>query len=142
MGACGSSNPTANNVSAIIDGASWHTRGEAFIISAGVPTNFDVQAGPLLPNSPLLDSSKPQLLIVFQGVPSVGVYDVDGVNVAVAYQTDPSSTYSPSTGSVQITSISTSRAQGSFNFDLRSPTATPSMLTVTDGTFDVPVSAD
>jgi len=142
MGACGSSDSTADNVSATIDGNSWHARGEGFIISgAGGPTTFDVQAGTLLPNSSLLDSSKPQLLMVFQGFPSVGTYGVDGVNLGVDYQADTSSLYSPMTGSVQITSISTSRAQGGFNFDLRSPTASPSMLTVTDGVFDVPVAA-
>jgi hypothetical protein len=142
MGGCGGGESTAGNVSATIDGASWHSRGEGFVISgSGGPTTFDVQAGTLLPNSSLLDSSKPQLLIVFQGVPSVSTYAVDGVNLVVEYQPDTSSIYSPSTGSVQITGISTSRAQGAFNFELTSPTATPSMLTVTDGAFDVPVSA-
>jgi hypothetical protein len=142
MGACGSGDSTADNVSATIDGTAWHSRGEGFIISgSGGPTTFDLQAGTLLPNSSLLDSSKPQLLIVFQGVPSMGTYGVDGVNLVVEYHVDTSSIYSPLTGSVQITSISTSRAQGAFNFELSSPTANPSMLSVTDGAFDVPVSA-
>ncbi len=142
MGACGGGESTAGDVSATIDGASWHSRGEGFIISgSGGPTTFDVQAGTLLPNSSLIDSSKPQLLIVFQGVPPVGTYGVDGVNLVVEYHLNTSSIYSPLTGSVQITSISTSRAQGAFNFELTSPIANPSILTVTDGAFDVPVSA-
>ena len=37
--------------------------------------------------------------------------------------------------------MSTSRAQGTFNFELQSPINNPRALTVTDGTFDVPVSA-
>ena len=101
MGACGGSDSTADNVSATIDGASWHSHGEGFIISgAGGPTTFDVQAGALLPDSSLLDSSKPQLLMVFQGFPSVGTYGVDGVNLVVEYDVDTSSLYSPLSGSV------------------------------------------
>lgn len=140
--ACGgSSGPTEDNFTATIGGVSWHTPGRGFIITGSDgSTNFTLQGATLLPNSPLIDSSKPQLLIVFPQVPSAGTYAVEGVTVVVQYQVDTNTIYSASTGSVQITSISASRAQGAFNFDLYSPTADPTVLTMTDGAFDVPVS--
>jgi hypothetical protein len=141
-GACGSGDSTGGNVTATIGGVSWHTPGEGFIITGSDGSvTFDMQGATLLPNSSLIDSSKPQLLVVFSQVPLVGTYGVDGVAVVVQYQTDTNTVYSTSNGSVQIASISTSRAQGAFNFELQSPTANPMVLTVTDGAFDVPVSA-
>jgi len=47
---------------------------------------------------------------------------------------------SASSGSVQVTSISTSRAEGAFNFELQSPINNPMVLTMTNGAFDVRVS--
>ena len=140
-GACGTGNSTGGEVTATIGGVSWHTPGEGFIITGpDGSTTFDLQGATLSPNSPLIDSSKPQLLIVFPHVPTVGTYGVDGVTVVVEYQVDTKTVYSTSNGSVQIASISTSRARGAFNFELRSPLAKPTVLTVTDGAFDVPVS--
>src|SRR4051812_20956580 len=110
-GGCGSGNSTAGKVTATIDGASWDTPGKGFIITGSDgSTNFDIQGATLLPNSSLIDSSKPQLLIVFPRVPLVGTYGVDGVTVVVEYQMDANTLYSTSSGSVQIVSISTSRA--------------------------------
>jgi hypothetical protein len=60
--------------------------------------------------------------------------------VTVEYQVDTNTVYSGSNGSVQIASISSSGAQGAFELELYSPLANPTMLTVTDGAFDVPVS--
>jgi len=74
----------------------------------------------------LIDSSKPQLLIVFsQGVPSPGTYGIDGVTVNVEYLLNPNVWYDGANGSVQVTSMSTSRAQGAFNFELQSPINNP-----------------
>jgi hypothetical protein len=142
IGACGGGNSTGGNVTANVGGVSWHSTGKGFIITgAGSSTTFDIQAATLFPNSSLIDSSKPQLLIVFQQVPSVGTYGIDGVTVVVEYKADTNTVYSTSNGSVQIASISTSRAQGAFKFELASPIANPMALTVTDGAFDIPVSA-
>jgi len=143
-GACGGGNSAGGNVTATIGGRSWRSPGAGFIITGSDgSTNFDMQGATPLPNSPLIDSSKPILLVVFpQEVPLVGTYGVDGVTVDVEYEKDVNTLYSASNGSVQIASISTSRAQGSFNFELRSPIANPTVLTVTDGAFDVPVAAD
>jgi hypothetical protein len=141
-GACGSDSSPTGDVTATIGGVSWRTPGKGFTItSTDAPTNFILQGATPMPNSPLLDPSKPQLVVVFAQVPSVGTYNTDGTTVTVEYQVDTNTVYSGSNGSVQIASISSSRAQGTFNFDLYSPLANPTMLTVTDGAFDVPVSA-
>jgi hypothetical protein len=79
--------------------------------------------------------------MVFSQVPSVGAYNVDGAIVVVEYRVDTNTVYSASNGSIRIASISTSRAQGAFNFELESPIANPMVLTVTGGAFDIPVSA-
>jgi hypothetical protein len=141
-GACGSDTSTGANVTAMIGGVSSQMPGRGFTVTGSDgSTNLTIQAATLLPNSPLIDARKPQLTIVFPRVPSVGTYDVDGVNVNVEYQVDTNTFYAGSNGSVQIASISTSRAQGTFNFELKSPVADPMVLTVTDGAFDVPMSA-
>jgi hypothetical protein len=141
-GACGSGTSTAGNLTATIGGVSWQTPGQGFMITASDgSTNFTIQGATQLPNSRLIDASKPQLTIVFPQVPSAGTYDIDGVTVNVEYQVDTNTFYSASNGSIQIASISTSRAQGGFNFQLDSSSADPMVLTVTDGAFDVPVSA-
>jgi len=141
-GACGSGSSTEGNLTAMIGGVSWHTPARGFTITGSDgSTNFTLQGATLLPNSSLIDASKPELLMVFPQVPSVGTYGVDGVTVVVEYRVDTSTVYSASNGSVQMAAIGASRAQGTFNFDLYSPTADPMMLTVTDGAFDVPVSA-
>jgi hypothetical protein len=140
-GACDGGSATGGSVSATVDGVSWRSPGQAFIINNHDGTaTFDVQAGTLLPSG-LIDSSKPQLLIVFPQVPSVGTYNIDGVTVNVDYQTDVNAVYCGSNGSVQITSISTSRARGAFNFEAQAPIINPMTHTLTDGAFDVPVSA-
>ena len=142
-GACGSGSSTGGNVTATIGGVSWRTVGQGFFITGSDgSTNFTLQGATLLPNSALIDSSKPELVIVFPQIPSVGTYAIDGVTVNVEYQVSANTVYSASNGSVQIASISTSRAQGAFDFELESPIASPMVLTVTDGAFDVPVSAN
>ena len=130
-------------MSATIDGKLWHSPGQGSIVTGSDgATSFDLFGYTLLPNSLLIDSSKPQLQIIFaQGVPSPGTYAVDGVAVNVEYLLNPNVWYDGSNGSVQVTSMSTSRAQGAFNFELQSPINNPAVLTVTDGAFDVPVSA-
>ena len=65
---------------------------------------------------------------------------VVGLENVVEYQVDTSTFYSGSNGSIQVTSMETSRAQGVFNFELQSPINDPMVLIVTDGVFDVPVS--
>jgi hypothetical protein len=142
-GACGSGSSTEGTVTATIAGVSWRTAGRGyFITGSDGSTTFTLQGATPLPNSPLLDSSKPQLLIVFPQIPPVGTYAIDGVTVSVDYQVDTNTLYSTSDGSVQITDISTSRARGAFAFDLQSPIANPMALTVTDGAFDVLVTAN
>jgi hypothetical protein len=140
--ACGGS-AADGGMSATIDGKSWHSPGQGYIVTGSDgTTSFDLFGSTPLPNSSLIDSSKPQLLIVFpQGVPSPGTYSIDGVTVNVEYLLNPSTFYDGSNGSVQVTSMSPSRAQGMFSFELQSPFNDPKMLTVTDGAFDVPVSA-
>jgi len=144
-GACGSGSSTGGDVTATIGGMSWRTAAEGFVVPGlddPTATTFTLQGATLLPNSPLIDSSKPVLTIFFSQVPGVGTYTIDGVTVNVEYEVDVNTIYSGSNGSVQVASISTSRAQGSFEFELQSPIANPMMLAVTDGAFDVPVSAN
>jgi hypothetical protein len=142
-GACGSGSSTGGDVTATIGGVSWRTAGQGFFIPGSHgSTTFTLQGATLLPNSPLIDSSKPVLTIVFPQLPSVGTYAIDGVTVSVEYEVDTNTLYSTSDGSVEITSISASSAQGTFAFELQSPIADPMVLTVTDGAFDVPVSAN
>jgi hypothetical protein len=141
-GACGGGSSTGGSVSATIGGVPWHAPGHGFIITGTDGTSFDVLGATPLPGSSLLDSNKPQILIVFlQGVPSVGTYGIDGVTVNVTYQVDTNTVYTGDNGSVQIASISNLRAMGAFNFEANSPIANPMVVTLADGAFDVPVSA-
>jgi hypothetical protein len=140
-GSCGSGGSTEGTVRATIAGASWQAPGRGFVVTGAESTSFTLLGATSLPDSPLVDSSKPLLQIVFpQGLPAVGTYDIDGVTVNVEYQVDTSTFYSGSNGSIQVTSMETSRAQGVFNFELQSPINDPMVLIVTDGVFDVPVS--
>ena len=95
------------------------------------------------PNSPLIDSNKPVLTIAFpEGVPAVGVHDIDGVNPNVTYQPDLNMIYAAGSGdgTVEIINMTSSRSQGRFAFTLRSSTDTPAELAVTSGTFDAPIT--
>jgi len=142
-GGCGSSSDGEGSVSATIGGVTWRAPGRGFIVAdAAGMTSFDLLGSTPMPGSDLIDSSKPVLTIVFpSGVPAPGTYAIDGVTVNVEYQVDTNTFYSGSNGSIQIASISKSRAQGAFDFELDSPVNDPMELTVTDGAFDVPVSA-
>jgi hypothetical protein len=72
-GACGGGNSTAGEITAMIGAVPWRTSGKGFIITtADRSTTFTVQGATPLPNSPLLDPSKPELVVVFSQVPSVG----------------------------------------------------------------------
>ena len=86
---CGSGTSTGGNVTATIAGVSWRTAGQGYFIpGSDGSTGFTLQGGTPLPNSLLLDSSKPQRLIVFPQLPPVGTYAIDGVIVNVEYQVD------------------------------------------------------
>jgi len=99
-------------------------------------------AGSLVPGSDLVDASKPQLFIVFPtGVPSPGSYVVsDQVTLNGTYQTDVNTSYGLTSGTVEIDSISPTRARGSFNLQAEIPYPTEITVMIADGTFDVPVA--
>jgi hypothetical protein len=135
VGACGSGTSTEGGISATIGGVAWHAPGQGYVVAGSDgTTSFDLLSRMLTPSSP-------RLQIIFPGgIPSVGSHVIDGVALNVEYQVDTNTLYAGENGSVQIVSLSQSRAQGAFNFVLTSPIDSPMTLTVTDGAFDVPLS--
>jgi len=141
-GGCGTA-PCPATVDTTVDGQASHTWGHGYIVpGGGGATSFVVTAGSSARlGHPRLHPAGAGLRAP-RAVPSPGTYIIsDQVDLNGTYEPNVDTLFVLTDGSIQIGSISPTRAQGSFTFQgLMSspPTAT---VTITSGTFDVPVQA-
>jgi hypothetical protein len=130
-------------VAATVDGQIWRASGQgSFFTSTNGSTTMTILGYTPLPGSTLqADRSKPMLEIVFSEVlPTAGTYDVATTTfMTVMYMPDQNRIFGGQTGVVVIPHITTSTVDGTFAFTgLLAPNG-PETVSVTDGSFSVPL---
>ena len=129
---------------ATIDGVAWRATGagSVFTIDGGAPTVTVLGYTPITAGSKQADRDKPQLEIIFNdGEPAPGTYDIAATpSLTVMYMPERSSAYGADSGEVRIAHIDSDSMDGSFAFVATLAPAGPDTVTVTDGSFSVPLS--
>ena len=132
-------------VKATVDGQAWRVdgHGAAFTTVDGTTTLTIDGFTPLPGSTKQADMSRPALNILFSGaVPTAGSYDIaTTANLFVMYLLDQSHGYGAETGTVVISHISADHADGSFDFTAILAPSGPDTVTVTAGSFSVPIAA-
>jgi hypothetical protein len=130
-------------VAATVDGVAWRVTGTGAVLTtaAGVPS-LTVTGYTPIAGSTQADRDRPQLEIVFTGVvPAAGAYDIaTTASLTVMYMPDRASIYGADSGEVRIAAIDSDSVDGSFAFVATLAPAGPDVVTVTDGSFSVPLS--
>ncbi len=129
-----------------INGQAWNANATTIVAAAAnasIPGSFSFQGG-------VISGTAQTLVFNLSRIPGPGTYPL-GVNIGTATGgivtgiTGSQGWATPLTGaagSVTITTLGGGRAKGSFNFVAETiGVGTPSVITVTDGAFDVPLSA-
>jgi hypothetical protein len=144
-GGCGSGGSGASGdlfVAATIDGVAWRVAGVGSVLTTttGEPSLTILGYTPLS-GSKQADDTKPMLDIIFSGVvPTAGTYDVATTSaLTVMYMPDRSTIYGADTGSVTISSITSSMVDGTFAFT-GSALGVTEALAVTGGSFHVTIT--
>ena len=133
----------AGSVAATVDGQRWSVTGQgsALTTAQGITAFTILGFTPLPGSTKQADRSKPALDIVFNdGVPAAGNYDVTNTpGLSIMYWPDQTRVFGATEGTLTIAHISATAADGSFSFVATLAPSGPDTVTVTDGSFAVPI---
>lgn len=144
LAACGVSGGGAGSgsVAATVDGQGWAVTGQGSELTTAQGTTTLTILGftPLPGSTKQADRSKPALEIVFQGVPAAGSYDVAATPaLSIMYWPDQNRVFGATAGTLAIAHIDADATDGSFSFIATLAPSGPDTVTITDGSFSVPI---
>jgi hypothetical protein len=135
----------AGSVAATVNGQRWQVLGQGSVLTTADGTTSLTILGftPLPGSTKQADRSKPALEIVFSGVvPGAGSYDLATTAfLSVMYWPDQTHVYGAETGSLVISRITADHVDGTFDFTAILAPSGPDTVTVTDGSFSVPIAS-
>jgi hypothetical protein len=144
LAACGGGGGAGpGSVAATVDGQRWTVTGQGSVLTPvqGMTAFTIVAYTPIPGSTKKADLSKPALEIVFSdGVPAAGSYDIAATPaLSIMYWADQNRVFGATEGTLVIAHISATAADGSFSFTATLAPSGPDTVTVTDGSFSVPI---